>query len=42
MMMRKCMLGIKERAKKIRVSVIAKPFSQIFKKYHQNTGDSND
>ena len=41
-MMRKCMLGIKERAEKIRVPSIAKPFSQVFKKYHQYIGDSHD
>jgi hypothetical protein len=32
-MMRKCMLGIKERAEKIRVPVITKPCSQrVFEK----------
>jgi hypothetical protein len=41
-MMRKCMLGIKERAEEIRAPVIAKPFSQVLDKYNQNTGDSND
>lgn len=41
-MMSKCMLGIKKRAEKIRVLSIAKLFSQVLKKYHQNIGDSND
>ncbi len=41
-MMSKCMLGIKERAEKIKVAFITKQFSQVFKKYNQNTGDSNE
>jgi hypothetical protein len=41
-MMSKCMLGIKERAEKIRVPSIAKPFSQVLNKYNQNTGDNYD
>jgi hypothetical protein len=41
-MMSKCMLGIKERAEKIRVPSIAKPFSQVLNKYDVNTGDSHE
>jgi hypothetical protein len=41
-MMSKCMLGIKERAEKVRASVIAKPFSQVLNKYDRNTGDNHD
>jgi hypothetical protein len=41
-MMSKCMLGIKERAEKVRASVIVKAFSQVLNKYDRNTGDSHD